>query len=81
MEELFGIMNVLDPDKYADEDDFLARFGKGMPTPEQVQDLQVTPGAAAACIPEALAWNCAPASPLLSAASGHGILSGVRGAW
>ena len=43
MEELFGIMNVLDADKYSDEADFLARFGKGMPTPQQVQDLQVTP--------------------------------------
>ncbi|CAK0786707.1 hypothetical protein CVIRNUC_009921 [Coccomyxa viridis] len=40
MEELFGIMNVLDADKYSDEADFLARFGKGMPTPQQVQDLQ-----------------------------------------
>ena len=45
MEELFGIMNVLDDDKYSDEADFLARFGKGMPTPEQVQDLQVLPSA------------------------------------
>ena len=46
MDELFGIMNVLDADKYSDEADFLARFGKGMPTPEQVQDLQVMPSAA-----------------------------------
>ena len=46
MEELFGIMNVLDDDKYSDEADFLARFGKGMPTPKQVQDLQVTPSSA-----------------------------------
>ena len=41
MEELYGIMNVLDPAKWSDEEDFLARFGKGMPTFEQVQDLQV----------------------------------------
>ncbi len=41
MEELFGILNVLDPEQYDDEDDFLERFGKGMPTLEQVQDLQV----------------------------------------
>ncbi|BDA49984.1 Chromodomain-helicase-DNA-binding protein 6 [Coccomyxa sp. Obi] len=40
MEELFGILNVLDPNKYDDEDEFLERFGKGMPTLEQVQDLQ-----------------------------------------
>ena len=39
--DLFGIMNVLDPAKYPDEDDFLERFGRGMPTPEQVADLQV----------------------------------------
>lgn len=43
MEELFGIMNVLDSDKYSDEGDILARFGKGMPTAEQVQTLQVGP--------------------------------------
>lgn len=42
MGELFGIMNVLDPEKWDDEDDFLARFGKEMPTAEQVQDLQVS---------------------------------------
>ena len=41
MEELFGILNVLDPEKYDDEDEFLERFGRGMPTLEQVQDLQV----------------------------------------
>ena len=41
MEELFGILNVLDPEQYDDEDDFLERFGKCMPTLEQVQDLQV----------------------------------------
>ena len=35
-------MNVLDPAEWNDEDDFLARFGKGMPTFEQVQDLQVS---------------------------------------
>lgn len=43
MEELYGIMNVLDPAEWNDEEDFLARFGKGMPTFEQVQDLQVSP--------------------------------------
>lgn len=42
MEELYGIMNVLDPAKWDDEDDFLERFGKGMPTPEQVHNLQVS---------------------------------------
>lgn len=42
MGELFGIMNVLDPEKWDDEGDFLARFGKEMPTAEQVQDLQVS---------------------------------------
>lgn len=41
MEELFGILNVLDPENYDDEDEFLERFGRGMPTLEQVQDLQV----------------------------------------
>lgn len=41
MEDLFGILNVLDPENFDDEDDFYERFGKGMPTPEQVQDLQV----------------------------------------
>ena len=45
MEELFGIMNVLDPAIWDDEDEFLERFGKGMPTPEQVQELQVSPSA------------------------------------
>ena len=39
--DLFGIMNVLDPGRYPDEEEFLERFGKGMPTPEQVADLQV----------------------------------------
>lgn len=39
--DLFGIMNVLDPGTYPDEDAFLERFGRGMPTPEQVADLQV----------------------------------------
>ena len=41
MGELFGIMNVLNPDEYGDEEEFLERFGKDMPTPEQVQALQV----------------------------------------
>lgn len=41
MGELFGIMNVLNPDEYDDEEEFLERFGKDMPTPEQVQALQV----------------------------------------
>lgn len=41
MDELFGILNVLDPEHYGDEEEFLERFGKGMPTLQQVQDLQV----------------------------------------
>ena len=73
MQELFGIMNVLDADKYADEGDFLARFGKGMPTPEQVQDLQVAPPAAAACMPEDSAWKkLSAATPLLSRQTASG---------
>ena len=41
MGELFGIMNVLNPDEYGNEEEFLDRFGKEMPTPVQVQALQV----------------------------------------
>jgi hypothetical protein len=41
MEDLFGILNVLDPENFDDEEEFFERFGKSMPTLEQVQDLQV----------------------------------------
>ncbi len=41
-------MNVLDPATWDDEEDFLERFGKGMPTAEQVQELQVSPSVCAA---------------------------------
>lgn len=41
MVDLYGIMNVLDSRAYGDEDAFLERFGRGMPTFDQVQDLQV----------------------------------------
>ena len=67
-------MNVLDADKYSDEADFLARFGKGMPTPGQVQDLQVTPSAALLHARTfSLALCAAVASIVLSGqeASGH----------
>ena len=45
MRELFGLLNLLDPEKYDDEDGFLATFGddtngKGSITPEQVKSLQ-----------------------------------------
>ena len=79
MEELFGIMNVLDPDKYSDEDSFLARFGKGMPTPDQVQDLQVPPSAALPACQKA--WHrtvCSFTSPVW--ADGIWPLGSERGA-
>jgi SNF2 family DNA or RNA helicase len=40
--ELFGILNLLDPEKYDDEDDFLERFGRSTDkmSPEQVVELQ-----------------------------------------
>lgn len=40
--ELFGILNLLDPEQYDDEDDFLDRFGRSTDkmSPEQVVDLQ-----------------------------------------
>ena len=45
MRELFGLMNLLDNEKYADEDDFFERFGgdKEAITLPQVQALQVSP--------------------------------------
>ena len=44
MRELFGLMNLLDDEKYADEDDFFEQFGGGKEeiTLEQVQALQVS---------------------------------------
>ena len=45
MAELFGIMSLLDPEEFGDEDAFLERYGGGrsnpMPDPEQVHALQV----------------------------------------
>lgn len=43
MRELFGLMNLLDDDKYDDEEDFFERFGgdKEAITLPQVQALQV----------------------------------------
>ena len=44
MRELFGLMNLLDNEKYADEDDFFGSFGgdKEAITLPQVQALQVS---------------------------------------
>ena len=44
MKELFGLMNLLDNEKYADEDEFFEMFGgdKEAITLEQVQALQVS---------------------------------------
>ena len=44
MTELYGLMNLLDPEKYEDEEDFLENFGGGKDgiSLEQVQALQVT---------------------------------------
>ena len=45
MAELYGIMSMLDPSAFGDEDEFLERYGGGrlnpMPSPEQIQALQV----------------------------------------
>ena len=43
MRELFGLMNLLDDEKYGDEEDFFEKFGgdKDAITLEQVQALQV----------------------------------------
>ena len=41
MADLFGIMNILDPGTYDDEDDFFERFGREMPTADQIIALQV----------------------------------------
>lgn len=41
MRELFGILNLLNPDKHARLDEFLEEFGDEMPTVEQVQKVQV----------------------------------------
>lgn len=43
MREVFGLMNLLDPEQHGDEEEFGKRFGGGgtMPTTEQVLELQV----------------------------------------
>jgi len=43
MRELFGLMNLLDDEKYGDEEEFFEKFGgdKDAITLEQVQALQV----------------------------------------
>lgn len=42
VKELFGLLNLLDPEQHGDEDEFLDRFGRSTDkmTPEQVRDLQ-----------------------------------------
>jgi len=42
IQELYGILNLLDPAEYASEEDFLDRFGRSASsmTPDQVSDLQ-----------------------------------------
>lgn len=42
VKELFGLLNLLDPKQYSDEDEFLNRFGRSADkmTPSQVHDLQ-----------------------------------------
>lgn len=42
IKELFGLLNLLDPKQYSDEDDFLEKFGRSTDkmTPQQVLDLQ-----------------------------------------
>ena len=48
MKEVFGIMNLLDPERYDDEEDFYENFGGDAETPtvEQVRALQVSTQAA-----------------------------------
>jgi hypothetical protein len=41
MADLFGIMNILDPGAYDDQEAFFGRYGREMPTAEQVLALQV----------------------------------------
>ena len=43
MTELYGLMNLLDDEKYADEEEFLENFGGGKDgiSLEQIQALQV----------------------------------------
>lgn len=41
MSELFSIMNLVEANKFPDLDNFLARFGDPVPTPDQLRDLQV----------------------------------------
>jgi len=42
VKELFGLLNLLDPDQYDDEEEFLDRFGRSTDkmTPTQVRDIQ-----------------------------------------
>ena len=56
MRELFGLMNLLDNEKYADEDEFFEMFGgdKEAITLEQVQALQVS---SAFCFPSVMSSN------------------------
>ena len=41
MADLFGIMNILDPHTYDDQEEFFELYGREMPTAEQVLALQV----------------------------------------
>ena len=45
MRELYGILNLLDNQKYGNEEEFFERYGgdKAPPTSQQVQALQVVP--------------------------------------
>jgi hypothetical protein len=72
MEDLFGILNVLDEDKFGDEEEFFDRFGKGMPNPEQVQDLQVRrlPLAHYYCIAKRISKNIEMVRAFSAAAGG-----------
>ncbi len=59
MAELYGIMSMLDPSEFGDEDEFLERYGGGrlnpMPSPDQIQALQVP---ACACWLRPYASSC-----------------------
>lgn len=46
MKELFGVLNLLDPNEWGDEDEFFERYGgaqgqQQQPRVEQIQALQV----------------------------------------
>lgn len=45
MRELFGVLNLLDPEEWDDEEDFYDKYGGDAepPTVEQIQALQVRP--------------------------------------